>query len=928
MRHLLKEQTLTLSELGFYLSDPISQRSSLRCCALRLLMLTSILFLVETAQGQSRFTINCSPTTGPSQVGLFYSANCVGSGGITPYRWSINSGSLPAGLTLNMSEKGATISGTPTSAGDYGYLVEARDGGTQPQIARQSYSGVINPQISLTCDPPTGPTSVTTAYASTCGVSGGKGPYSWSISSGSLPIGLTLIPSVTSARISGTPEMPGNYNYTLQVKDAGLSQEATRTFSGTIAPQTSIQCNPATGPTTVGTPYTTTCNPPSSFVHGWSISQGSLPAGLTLSTSGSSAVISGTPTAPGNYNYTVRVTFGVTAVFEATQTFTGTIGAPISLTCNSSTGPSLLGTPYSASCSVSGGTFPYRWSIGPGSLPAGLTLVPSGNSATISGTPALSGNYNYTVRVTDNGEQSATQTYSGTIIGPLRLQCDPSSGPTMVGIAYTATCTVSGGAGPYNWSIGAGTLPSGLTLNVVNSAASVSGTPRQSGKYDYTIRVTDNGSPSQVLTQTYVGTIAGPISLQCDPRAGPTMAGEQYSATCTVSGGAASYSWSISAGALPNGLTLNSAGSSATISGTPTSTGDYGYTVRVIDSSPSPQSATQAFSGTISQFSMTCGPATGPVLVGTSYSARCSVSGGTAPYNWTINPGPLPTGLTLNPSGSTAVISGTPTVPGSYSYAVRVSDSGATPRVTTQAYNGTINPPVTPAVTIMIQPASAPTQPLEVGLQLSEASPVPLQGTLSLTFRTLAPGLPAGYSDPALQFVSGGRTAEFVIPAGATSLTLQNRAIQQGTVAGDITVSVVSLRVGTADVTPQPAPSRTVALPILPPVITPNSVRITTMTANTFDVEFTAYSTPRDLTEARYTFDVVSGTQIVGSATVPVDVRNAANAWYASSPSQTYGSQFLLRMRFTVEGDPNSIASVTVTLSNSAGTSSPVIGRR
>jgi hypothetical protein len=467
-----------------------------------------------------------------------------------------------------------------------------------------------------------------------------------------------------------------------------------------------------------------------------------------------------------------------------------------------------------------------------------------------------------------------------------------------------------------------------LTLNAVNSAAWVSGTPRESGNYNYTIRVTDNGTPSQVITQTYVGTIVGPITLLCDPLTGPTMVGTAYTTTCTVTGGSASYNWSISAGSLPNGLTLTPSGSSAKISGTPTTSGDYTYTVRVTDTSPSPESATQAFSGTIFQLSMTCTPASGPALVGTEYSANCSVTGGTAPYSWAINPGSLPTGLTLRPSGNSAAVGGTPTVPGSYSYTVTVSDSGATPRVATQAYSGTIHPAAMPAVTIMIQPASAPTQLLEVALQLSAPSPMPLQGTLSLAFKALAPGLPAGYSDPALRFVSGGRTADFVIPAGATSLTLQNRAIQQGTVAGDITVSLVNLRVGTADVTPQPAPSRTVALPILPPVITPNSVRITNMMANTFDVEFTAYSTPRDLTEARYTFDVVSGTQVVGSATVAVDVRNAGNAWYASSPSQTYGSQFLLRMRFTVEGDPNSIASVAVTLSNSAGTSSPVIGRR
>ena len=162
---------------------------------------------------------------------------------------------------------------------------------------------------------------------------------------------------------------------------------------------------------------------------------------------------------------------------------------------------------------------------------------------------------------------------------------------------------------------------------------------------------------------------------------------------------------------------------------------------------------------------------------------------------------------------------------------------------------------------------------------------MPLQGTLSLTFRALPPGLPAGYSDPALQFASGGKTVDFVIPAGATSLSLQNRAIQQGTVAGDITVTLVSLRAGTSDVTPRPVPAQTVTLPVLPPVITPNSVRITNSSTNTIDVEFTAYSTPRDLIEARYTFEVVSGTEIAGSATVPVDVRSAANTWYGGNPS-------------------------------------------
>src|SRR5262249_3899446 len=97
MADLMKNQKLILSKSGFYLSGPIA-RKPIRCCARVLLMLTSILFLIQTAQAQTRFTftITCSPDTGPSQVGLDYLATCVGSGGSLPYKWSINPGSLPA----------------------------------------------------------------------------------------------------------------------------------------------------------------------------------------------------------------------------------------------------------------------------------------------------------------------------------------------------------------------------------------------------------------------------------------------------------------------------------------------------------------------------------------------------------------------------------------------------------------------------------------------------------------------------------------------------------------------------------------------------------------------------------------------------------------------------------------------------------------
>src|SRR5437660_1069770 len=89
------------------------------------------------------------------------------------------------------------------------------------------------------------------------------------------------------------------------------------------------------------------------------------------------------------------------------------------------------------------------------------------------------------------------------------------------------------------------------------------------------------------------------LMISCVPLTGPTQVSVPYSATCTASGGAAPYSWSIVSGTLPDGLTLSSnTGTSVTISGTPTTMGAYSYTVQLADSSPPPTVALQPYSGT------------------------------------------------------------------------------------------------------------------------------------------------------------------------------------------------------------------------------------------------------------------------------------------------------------------------------------------
>ena len=177
---------------------------------------------------------------------------------------------------------------------------------------------------------------------------------------------------------------------------------------------------------TVGQPYsqpvTATGGAPP---YSWSVISGSLPPGLTLSTSGTpSATLSGAPTTQGTYNFTVQATDS--AAGTDTQALSITIAAAPALTITTTSLPGgTVGQPYSQSVTATGGTTPYSWSVVSGSLPPGLALSPTGTpSATLSGTPTTEGTYNFTVQVTDNVAATDTQALSITV-----APFSPSSAP-------------------------------------------------------------------------------------------------------------------------------------------------------------------------------------------------------------------------------------------------------------------------------------------------------------------------------------------------------------------------------------------------------------------------------------------------------------------------------------------------------------------
>jgi len=241
-------------------------------------------------------------------------------------------------------------------------------------------------------------------------------------------------------------------------------------------------------------------------------------------------------------------------------------------------------------------------------------------------------------------------------------------------------------------------------------------------------------------------------------------------------------------------------------------------------------------------------------------------------------------------------------------------------RTTSNAVNISL---LVPAVTITgLQPTSAPTQQLTVGIQLASATPTALQGTLQLSFSSTAPGLPSGYVDPGLQFSSGGTTATFSIGAGSNSARVA--MIQQGTVEGTIAVTLTSLTSNGTSVLPATGVTATVSIPPLPPVITAGSVQITNLTSSGFDVVLTGYSVTRDMMTANFSFTAAAGTAFNGTTTFAVPVGPVFTTWFDSTAGQQNGSMFLLTVPFTISGPTSVLGSVSVTLTNSVGTSAAV----
>jgi hypothetical protein len=338
-----------------------------------------------------------------------YATTVGGSGGVTPYSWSVTP-ALPANLAFDTAT--GAITGTPVAQGTSSHTFALHDSSSSPQTVQEPLSLTINPAPSIlsitTQSLPNG--AVGQAYNQTVQATGGTGALTWSISLGALPQNLSL--NAATGAISGTPTAAGTSSFTVRVTDT-TGQADTQALSIFINPATPPIITTTTLPGgTVGQPY----SQPLQATGGtgtlvWSLSGGSLPANLALSPAGT---ISGTPTNTGTSNFTVKVTDALSQ--SDTQPLSIVVSAALTITTTSLPNAK-VGKSYTTTLQSSGGVAPFTWSVAP-ALPTGLNL--NASTGAITGTPAAgtAGTYSRTFTVQDSStptKQTASKVLSLTI---------------------------------------------------------------------------------------------------------------------------------------------------------------------------------------------------------------------------------------------------------------------------------------------------------------------------------------------------------------------------------------------------------------------------------------------------------------------------------------------------------------------------------
>jgi gliding motility-associated-like protein len=553
---------------------------------------------------------------------------------------------LPPGVTASLAANTITISGTPTVSGTFNYSIPLTGGcGTFTPTGTIT----VNPNNTVSIPSATPTLCINTALLAAI-THTTTGATNIGTATG-LPAGVTATWAADTITISGTPTASGTFNYSIPLTGGCGTFNATGTI--TVTPDNIVTPASATPTLCINTalPAAITHTTTGATGIGTTTTDFGLPTGVSATWAADTITINGTPTASGTFAYTIPLTGGCGTV-NATGTITVT--ADNTVTAASTTPTLCINTPLTAAIThtTTGAT-----GIGtPIGLPAGVTASWAANTITISGTPTASGTFNYTIPLTGGcGIANATGTIT---VNPDNTVTAASATPTLcVNTALVAaiTHTTTGATG-----IGTPTgLPAGVSATWLADAITINGTPTASGIFNYSIPLAGGCgifSATGTITVTAVNTVSLPTTT-------PTLCiNTVLTAITHTTTGATGIGTPTD---LPAGVSATWAADTITISGTPSVSGTFAYTIPLTGGC----GAVNAI-GTITvnpDNTVSIPSATPTICINTALTAITHATTGATGIGLAID---LPAGVTASWASNTITISGTPTAFGTFNYTI------------------------------------------------------------------------------------------------------------------------------------------------------------------------------------------------------------------------------------------------------------------
>ena len=755
------------------------------------------------------------------------------------------------------------------------------------------------------------------------------------------PAGITYGTALSATQLNATASVPGTFAYSPAA--GAVLTAGTHTLSVTFTPTDATDYATATGSVSIvvgkATPTVTWRNP-AAITYGTALSATQLnatasvpgtfvysPAAGTVLTAGSHTLsVTFTPTDA--TDYTTQTGSATIVVNQATPTLTWRNPAAITY------GTALSGTQLNATSSVPG-NFTYSPAAGtvltagtqtltanfvptdtadykPTSIQVTIVVNPAGTTITWANPAAIT--YGTVLSAT---QLDATASVPGTFAYTPAAGTVLTAGTHTLSVTFTPTDATDYSTSTKSVSIvvnkAAPTItwanPAAITYGTALGAAQLNATASTPGTFTYTPAAgTVLTAGTQTLSVTFTPTDATdyttaaasvsivvskatPTITWANPTAisfGTPLSATQLNATATPSGGAFVYTPAVGA-VLPVGTDTLS------VTYTPTDTTDYTTATKSVSIVVNPGLALTSISPSTGVLGSA---ATTITLTGTGFSTSSTVQ---------VN-GTTISSSYFSPTMMTAVL------PASFFLKLGTGlVTVTTGSLTTPGLNFTVE-----SSTVQAQltgpPSADPGQQPTIDFTLTQGYPLDLLGTLTLSVAPITTGGPV---DPSVQFSTGGTTFQFTIPANTT--TTPKIQLQAGTLPATITVTL-TLTADGQDVTPEGLAPVVIDVPVAAPTI--SSVTLA-RDGDTLTVTVQGFSSTRQMNHATFTFTAADGSSIE-NPTVTVPDAGAFADWYNQSDSTQYGSAFTYVQNFTLSNNASTIGGVSVTLTNSSGTSNSV----